>query len=251
MESSINVAMQDLNSIMSGLTLIHTCEMQQQLQRQVEQARVSDARRAQELEQANQQDWQQLREHLSLLLGGQAELEKQLAAASQEQQQAWGTVKTFLLEIRSEVSQLTATVHSYEEQKHAGSSAGGQSAAVLVRGSLMLDSKRVQWGQLLKTGGFARVYKGTFDGASAAIKVLDLAAFAGGLREKVRREVPSTWPGVAVTAVKHQCSALSCCCASPSCVCGLFLSCTCLLSMFACLCVCKTLSSSQTNAILL
>lgn len=195
---------------MSALNLIHSLEMQQHLK----DAYACDARLIQQLEQAHQRDVQALQGHLEDLVGGQAELQRQLNAATEEQRQAWfdvadllsrlagdvgvikegvgvmrldvGVIRGDVGVIRDDVMELAAAVRAWMEgctQAQAGSS------RQLVHSRLMLDRKRVQWdeGTLLDSGGFANVYAGTFSKRAVAVKLLRLSAFTDEQqREQVR-----------------------------------------------------------------
>lgn len=221
----MNKAVQDLNSVLAGLNLIHTLQMQQQVQLLVLEARASDVGLDQKLEQANQQDMQQLQGHLEQLLGGQQELQQQLAAATQEQRQEWASVAGHLGQLAGDVGvikdevccmqgvmkELAAAVRAVEEgikQQGASTSAdarassSGGGGGTLVRSQLMLDRERVQWdaNDILDRGGFASVYRGTFDGHDVAIKLLDMAAFAGALQDKVGAHACFAWPIAQVSA---------------------------------------------------
>lgn len=191
-DSTVNKAVQDLSSVLSALNLIHTLEMQQQLQRLASEASASDATLAQELDVANQQDIQELQGHLEQLLGGQAELQQQLAAATEQQRQEWFAVTGHMVQlagdfgvIRDEVRELANAVRAWMDERIKPQD---NCSAPLVRSSLLLDRERVQWetGEL-DSGGFASVYPGTFDGHDVAVKLLRLCAFAGPQqREQVR-----------------------------------------------------------------
>jgi hypothetical protein len=188
-ENTVNKAVQDLNSVVSALNLLHTLEIQQQLQAVLSEARVSDTSLAQQLDQAHEQDKQQLQGQLEQLLGGQAELQRQLAAATKAQREEWfavagslgqlagdvGVIKGDLGLVRDEVMELRALIEGRGQK---------------VRSHLVLDRELVQWGDgdVLDSGGFADVYAGTYNDHDVAVKLLRLKAFAvEQQREEVRR----------------------------------------------------------------
>lgn len=195
-ENTINKAMQDLGTVMSGLNLLHTLEVKHQLQLLLSEAHVSQVRLDQQLHLAHEQDLQQLRGQLEQLLGGQAELSQQLAAATEQQRQEWVTVAGNLQQlvvemgvIRNEVKELADAVRAWMDGCGNGQ-ASSSSSSGLVRSRLMLGREQVQWdaNAPVAQGGFANVYYGTFDGHPVAVKLLRLSAFdAEEQREQVRR----------------------------------------------------------------
>jgi hypothetical protein len=201
-ENTINKAVADLNAAVASLNLIKTLEVQQQLQQLVLAASASQVGLAQELEQAHQQDLKQLQGHLEQLLGGQAELQQQLAAATQEQRQEWATVAGHLGQlagdvrlirgdvgvVMDEVRELADAVRAWAEGRTPLQASG---SGQLVRSRLMLDREQVQWDMHvpLAQGGFANVYNGYFAGEAVAVKLLRLSAFA---EEQQREQVRDT-----------------------------------------------------------
>jgi hypothetical protein len=97
--------MEDLNGLVLLLNLIYTVEMQQQLRRVLSEGHVSNTSLAQRLDQAHQQDMQQLQlqGQLEQLFGGQAEMNRQMAAATQEQRQQWAAVAGHLGQLAGDV----------------------------------------------------------------------------------------------------------------------------------------------------
>jgi hypothetical protein len=191
-ENSINKAIQDLNATVATLNLIHTLAVQQQLQQLISEAKDSKGLE-EKLEQANRQDLKELQGHLEQLLGGQAELQKQLAAATQEQRQAWDKVSGDIGGLAVQVKELTDAVRAWMEerggQQSSSSSSSSSSSRSPVSTKWWLSRERVKWdaNALLDQGGFANVYVGKLDGGDVVIKLLRMAAFPSEeQREQVR-----------------------------------------------------------------
>jgi hypothetical protein len=187
--------MQELGTALSGLNLLHTLDVKQQLQQLLSEARASQVRLDQQLQLDHEKDLEQLQGQLAQLLGGQAKLSEQLDAATLEQRQEWASVEGHLCQVvkevgvvRDEVRELAVALRAWMDGR--GNEQASSSSSGLVRSRLMLGRERVQWdaNAPVAQGGFANVYYGTFDGHPVAVKLLRLSAFAGEeQQEQVRR----------------------------------------------------------------
>eukprot|EP00775_Hariotina_reticulata_P013138 gene13138-13268_t len=205
-ENGINKAVQDLTNVVTSLNLLQTVAIQQQLQ-QVLTSSIP-------LEEAQKQDLAALRGHLEVLVGGSTALQEQLEEATEDLKQQWAELELLLSQLSADVGDIKqelAAMHQDMQQhmsdiKHdvdqlvvymrelrmvpaaaataanSRSEQGSTTVRRLLHSRLLLDRSQVQWeerpGSLLDSGGFASVYRGSYDGRRVAIKKLDITACA-------------------------------------------------------------------------